>query len=422
MKIALLAPHYPPEFTGGTEAVVRAQARELARLGHDVRIVSGSDRPHAGDDVVRAEVDGLSVAWLPRTADETYDLELDRPRLMLRVREETSGADVVHVHHWSTFALGLVRDLARDGPVVVTLHDHFASCPRFFRTSPIENLACPPRGQHEACARCIAAHAPGVGPDVLQRALAARHSALESEIAAASLVIVPSRAHLEQLRQSLRLPEERVRVLRHGLCPQLTRKARTLPVFDGSRPLVVLHFGHRSRAKGTLDLVEALSRCSRGSTELHLAGREVEPGLDSALREAAHGLRIFSAGEYREEGLSDIAARADIAAFPSRLHESYSLVVEEALALGLPAWVADRGAAAEIVAPRRAGFSAPGLMLPAANPAAWTAAFRQALAFPMMLAAQREAIPARQRTAADAARELEAHYESLLAKTRPTPS
>ena len=58
MRIALVTHHYAPHFEGGTELVARAQARALAGRGHDVRIVAGTDRPHAGMNVLRSEVDG----------------------------------------------------------------------------------------------------------------------------------------------------------------------------------------------------------------------------------------------------------------------------------------------------------------------------------------------------------------------------
>ena len=64
MKIVLIGAHYPPEFTGGTEIVLEAQARELVRAGCRVRVLCGTDEekedeenlvPDGGHD---EEVDG----------------------------------------------------------------------------------------------------------------------------------------------------------------------------------------------------------------------------------------------------------------------------------------------------------------------------------------------------------------------------
>jgi betaine-aldehyde dehydrogenase len=41
MDVVLVAPQFAPHFEGGTESVVRAQGRELARRGHRVRATDG---------------------------------------------------------------------------------------------------------------------------------------------------------------------------------------------------------------------------------------------------------------------------------------------------------------------------------------------------------------------------------------------
>ena len=77
MRLVLVAPRFGEGLEGGTERVVRAQARLVAAAGHDVLVVAGSDAAHAGRDVEHVEVDGLEVARLPRRADERYDLLQD---------------------------------------------------------------------------------------------------------------------------------------------------------------------------------------------------------------------------------------------------------------------------------------------------------------------------------------------------------
>ncbi len=449
MKLVLVAPHFAPHFEGGTELVVRAQARALAARGHAVRVVAGTDAPHAGHDVERAEVDGVALALIPRRAQEPFDLALERPRIDALVRRESAGADLVHVHHWSTLSGRLVRVLAADAPVVVSLHDLFATCVRFFRRSPA-GVECPPRGDVEPCATCLAPDAPGVSRADLALGLVARAAAFDAELAAAAALVVPSRAQAERLAELCGFGAERFELVPHGLCAgdgelallAQARAARALEGRDerarkieagaqrsaregvsrvgggragprgaesggGGHELVVLHFGHRSEVKGTLDLVRALAALPAGSVRLVLAGSEVEAGFDARIVAEAGGLPIAIEGPYDLARLVALAAGADVAAFPSRAYESYGLVVDEALALGLPVWVADRGALGE-----RVGGA--GRVLPAEEPAAWTAAFREAQADPELLERQRAALPTRSRTAVDAARELEAIYRRIL--------
>lgn len=412
MKLVLVTPHYPPHFEGGTEVVVRAHARELARRGHELQVVSGTDRPHRGADVERADVDGIPVVHLPRRPDECYDLELERPRLAALIREQATGADLVHVHHWSTLHRELVRDLRSRGlAVVLSLHDLFATCPRFFRHSPVAGVVCPPRGEHRACVRCIRPESGDVPPEVVAERLRRRSAAFEAEVRAASAVTVPSRSHGEHLAPLLGLEPGRMRILPHGLCHELGPRAPGDPAGPPAPPpLVVLHFGNRSALKGTLDLVRALASLPAGAVELVLAGAEVEQGFDRRLREAAGPLSLTFHGPYGAADLPRLAAGAHLAAFPSRVAESYGLVVDEALAAGLPVWVSDRGALPERVAP----LGAAGRVLPAEDPAAWAAAFGELIERPEALAGARAALPASVSAAADAAARLEALYVQLL--------
>ena len=417
MRIALVTQHCAPHFEGGTEAVVRSQALALARRGHELRVIAGTDRPWAGTDVLRSELDGIPVAHLPRKGDESYDLALARPRLCELLRREVQGAELVHVHHWSTLSSRTVREVARDAPVALTLHDFFATCPRFFRVSPVHGLDCPPRGSFGACVRCVEFEAPHLERAFFERELPERARAFEQEVRAAFAVLAPSRFLARALEELLGLESGIVRVLPHGLPRTLARTASPLP-WGGRhgrprRALRVLHLGPRSDLKGTLDLVHALAALPTGTAELRLAGDEAEAGFDRLLQAAAGSLPLRSFGRYDERSLPEIAAGCDLAAFPSRAHESYGLAVEEALALGLPAWVSNRGALPERIGVGHRSHLC-GRVLPAGDAAAWTAAFRSVFEQPEALAEERARVPSEFRTSADAARELEHLYAERL--------
>ena len=86
MKACFLVANHPPEAWGGTEQVVVALARELRGLGAEVVVVSGSDEPHAGVDVLREEFAGVVVHRLPKRPDEWDRQGFVRPRLHALVR------------------------------------------------------------------------------------------------------------------------------------------------------------------------------------------------------------------------------------------------------------------------------------------------------------------------------------------------
>jgi glycosyltransferase involved in cell wall biosynthesis len=408
VRIVHVAPRFAPQFEGGTEAVVRAQARELARLGHRVSVIAGSEFPYAGRDVETATVDGLEVAFLRRPADEPYDFDLARPRLAGLVRTLTAGADIVHIHQWSTLHSALARE--SHAPMVATLHDLFPSCPRYFRISPDPAITCPEPGDFEPCVRCVQPEA-GWSDESLRAGFARRHAWITAELAALAAIVVPSRSTGEILARYVPLEPARLHHVPHGLARALERVVTG--GWNGEGPLRVFFLGHRTRLKGVTDLARAaalLPAPERARLELVFLGDELQRGLDAELAALAGDVRVVFSGNYELDHLAE-RVRASLplhlGAFPSRAQETYGLVPDELRALGLPTWVSDRGAPRE-------RLGAEGRVLPAEDPAAWSSALLSVLRDPSALERERQALPARPRLASDAVRELEALYRTLL--------
>ncbi len=369
MRIGIVSRRYAPEREDGVEVVARAQARELAALGHDVEVVCGTrtSTATAGAEVVRDVVDDIPVHRLTRNEGERRELELDRPRLAALALDVLADRDIVHLHHWNLLDGALVRTLSSRAPVVVTLHD-----------------------------------------DIVLR----RPQTLAPELAAATALVAPSPRRAARLERELGLAPGRIQIVPHGLCQGLERPALAAL---GPRPaearLVVLHFGTLCAQKGTLDLMSSLSLFPPPSVELRLAGPGCEPELGRALARARFPVRRVQ--RYGADGLQELAAGCHLAAFPTRLDESYGLVVDEALALGLPVWVSEGSGPAE----RLRAWGRPGRILPAMSPLAWAEAFCSVLAAPHLLFEQRARIPESTPTARDAVRMLVPLYASVCARS-----
>jgi len=428
LRIAIVSPFLPPEFLGGTERVALAQARELALLGHTVRLVAATDSDCALEETNTGVVEGLLAVRVPRLEGERAAREHARPGLAKRVDIAVGDVDLVHVHHQGPFSSGLVRLLSERVPVVLTLHDHFVACPRTFR-APAHGATCPTDRELDECVSCVQPDSGGWNRGEVLRRLLDRRAAFEAELEAAREVYVPSRWLSESLARQVRLPKEGVHVLPHGLCEELStrdldvvageelsaaRALNRLPAPERDGPLTILHFGNRARVKGCHDLVRAAAALPKGSVKLILCGREVEEGFDAQLRRAAGRLDLELHDAYRPEELLRFAAMADVAAFPSLAAESYGLVVDEAIALGLPTLVSDSGALPERLASAGHGGRFPGRILPAGDVVAWTECLRGLVTEEGLLQDARAVLPDWLPTAAHTARELERRYTALV--------
>jgi glycosyltransferase involved in cell wall biosynthesis len=410
VKIALTTNNYPPEFRGGTECVVEALAHGLRAAGDDVLVISGSEQPHDGRDIVREDDAGIPVLRLPLVAGEDYGLNVPRPRILELIRGVVvdEGVDVLHVHHWSHLSDGqvrMVRDLDRG--CVVTLHDVWTTCPRFFRVPP-DGIECPTGSEREACIACANLEFQESESWVRER-LERRDRDLAAELRFAHAVFTPSAACQSAFATYLAGDyTDRILVQPHGL-------------LDGGQPpergplglpLRVGTFGNLNREKGVLDLVEAMEGVR---AELHLFGG----ARDDFEREAKAlaqrlDVKLTWHGDYRSvEGHP--ALQLDLAVFPSRCDESYGLVVDEALHHGTPVVVSDRGALPERVA--RGG----GVQVPAGDREALATAIRGLVedrdAYHML----RLAIPTEFPTVSDAVNNYRHAYSKAWAAARVIP-
>lgn len=119
---------------------------------------------------------------------------------------------------------------------------------------------------------------------------------------------------------------------------------------SAATPRNLLCVGHLSRRKAQHQLVDALAVLKDLPWQCTLVGAEDrDPDYAEAVRSAIarHGLadRIRLLGELTEAELADAYRQADLFVFPS-LYEGYGMVIDEALAAGLPVLSSDGGALA----------------------------------------------------------------------------
>ena len=395
MKVCFLTANHPPEAWGGTEQVVIALARELRARGVDIVVISGSDVPHAGVDVRQELHDGVVVHRLSKLPDEWDRQGFTRPRLLALVRAllQQERPDVLHVHSTASLGAGITEIARQLGlPVVMTFHDLWVTCARYFRV-PVGGVSCPTGVDRTPCTTCIACDV-GMPADWVTRALAERDRLLRAEVALAAACTAPSATAAQFVRECL--PYDGViEVVPHGLLRPVPSAHRTAA--PGPAELLrVGTFGGLVPEKGIHELVDA---CVGLPVALHLSGQVYDAALvEHVQRREREGLRVVLRDRYTPADRHP-ARDLHLAVFPSKCQETYGLVVDEALAHGVPTVVSDAGALRE-----RA--STPGVVV---TPIAQLAlVLRELVASRARLAALRAAIPATLPTIATSA---ERHLE-----------
>ena len=406
MRLAHVLSQDPTRFRGGTEVVAWAQARAMAALGHAVRVVVPA---HGRADVGTTLVDEIELVRLDPRPSRVPTVFVD-PAARDAVLRATADVDLVHVHHWYSWSLDLVRHLAVERAVVLHLHDAFSACARNFRV-PSHGASCPTGGGHESCVDCLAPDFVALGGYGVRTLLEERRDLLQVELAAADAVVAPS-AFLARLVADALGAREPI-VVPHGSCVD-PGPVRAFTPRPAGAPLRLLHAGNRATVKGCLELVQAVAALPAGSALLHFVGREVEPGIDRRLVEQG-GASVMIDGAFEAADWPRLAAEHDLCVLPSRAAESYGLIAEEALAHGLPTWVSDRGALPDRIEAARGAHPLVGRVLPAEAPEAWAAALLELVEYPERLHHARRLLPRQTRLVHDSALQLLAMDRALLA-------
>lgn len=365
MRVLIVSWEFPPLVVGGLGRHVGQLARQLATLGHDVRVLTRGSRPEPerqrfeGVEVWRAAADGLSIDFGSESVlawTQAFEHSLIRAGLQL-----TAGwqPEVIHAHDWLVAQTAQTLHQLTGSPVVVTVHATEHGRQQGWLTEPV------PRAIHS-----------------VERWLCRN----------AAAVIVCSQFMAAEVAQLFQLDPGSIRVIGNGVeladdsSPQLgTSKAEpsgqaatTGDVPAHGRPLLVFA-GRLVHEKGLQELIKALPLLRDELPGLRLVvagtGQQLADQQDRAARYGVSDL-IDWAGFLDGAGLAALFAAADLVVVPS-LYEPFGMVALEAQLAGTPVAVSNTGGLAELVEPGRTGTRfAP------ESPAAIAAAIRQVLADP----------------------------------------
>jgi glycogen(starch) synthase len=352
---------FPPLVVGGLGRHVGQLARQLAALGHDVRVLTrGAGRElerqrSCGVEVWRAAADGLSIDFGSESVlawTQAFEHSLVRAGLQL-----TAGwrPEVIHAHDWLVAQTAQTLHQVTGAPVVVTVHATEHGRQQGWLTEPV------PRAIHS-----------------VERWLCRN----------AAAVIVCSRFMAAEVSELFQLAPGGVQVIANGVEDESHPQVDTLKPESSSRaggevparsgPLLVFA-GRLVHEKGLQELIKALPLLRDELPGLRLVvagtGQQLADQQDRAARYGVGDL-IDWAGFLTATELAGLLAAADLVVVPS-LYEPFGMVALEAQLAGTPVAVSDTGGLAELV---EGGHT--GTLFAPESPAAIAAAVRRVLANP----------------------------------------
>jgi glycosyltransferase involved in cell wall biosynthesis len=391
MRILYVVHQFYPEFGSGTERVTLNLARMAQRAGHHVQVLGcmldrGRHRGVAVPALTGAltyVVDGIPVTMIDRASlpagAETELAISDAVRDLLAAWMQSQRFDLMHLMHPMRSASAIAAAQRIGLPLVVTLTDYFAACLRI-NLVDLDGRPCDGPEGGRACARKCPL------PAWSEAALHARHEQSAAVLAYAGSRVVPSEHVARRYREAF--PGLSFDVIAHGIDLLALGAAPTPPAQP--RPLTLGFVGSLVTAKGLHVLLRALARLPGLPLRLKVAGGFHGDAVyqDELRALAAADARVELLGMLEPAAVATLMRSLDLLCLPSQVPESFSLVVHEAAALGVPALVGHLGAPAESIA--RSGA---GQVIPAGDEAAWAAAIQACAEDPQRLAAWRRALP-----------------------------
>jgi glycosyltransferase involved in cell wall biosynthesis len=348
MRVLFVTHSYPPFGIAGVERVTEQGAHALAAAGHEVTVLSRrvtGAPPLPGID--RRQLDGIDVLTVtgPRLGiDGGYLERLDTifERVLLEVLP-----DVVVIAHLMDHSPRYVIIAKRwNVPVVMELHDYYQVCERARLERVSGELCNGPSGGKSCEAHCFPTAAGERGKWVWRTHLFGL--ALEH----ADEFICPSK-FVAEIFCGLGVPSARVNVISPALPEWMgdLPDTRMLHAREERGPLRIVALGTVIPHKGQHVLVDALRRARLASVDCTVIGSVTRPYADQ-LRQTADGiegleLRMF--GAYEREMLPVLLETVDLVVVPSVWRETFSIVVREAFACGVPVVASRIGALAEAV-------------------------------------------------------------------------
>ena len=319
----MLSWEFPPLVIGGIATHVEGLATALARVGHEVVVLSlhtadaPDDQTVRGVRVLRARTD---LPWLPDDGVVARMASANHHVTKLIAQLGEWRPDVVHTHDWLMAWSGDAIATIWGVPMVATFH-------------------ATERGRHGG-------HVPGGVPAAI--------NAIEWWLTyQATEVICCSQFMTREVATGFELAFEKIHLVPNGVDP-----TAWAPPAVATRVPTVVAWGRVQYEKGFQVLASAIGALRERVPGIRcvIAGRgSYLPELQSQIDIEGLSDIVQLAGFVSDTQLRDLLHQASCAVIPS-LYEPFGIVALEAMAAGAPTIVAETGGLAEIIRGTGAGL------------------------------------------------------------------
>lgn len=393
MRVLLIVHQFFPEFCGGTEHVALNLAKAAQRAGHYVHVLACTVDPAVKswgrcDEVkgaLQTVYEGVPVSLLPRELlPAAADVSLEADLALVEQLVQWLGRerfDIAHVLHPMRMGSALLA-IQRSGlPYLITLTDFFLACFRINLVNTRGQICEGPLDSVRCTKDCL------VGMWT-RDSLATRHRQAYDLLAAAGERVCPSKFVANSYRHAF--PGLDFRVIPHGIDLMASMKGGTSLSKPVKKGLTLGFIGSVVPEKGLDTLLRAIAEVPASPLKLRVAGGFYGSSNyhHEIKRLAAADSRVEILGRVSQAQVFEVLKTIDVLCLPSRVPETFSLVLQEAATVGVPALVSDLGAPTERIADEGGGQ-----ILPAGDVSAWANAIAELMTYPQRIDAWRGELP-----------------------------